>query len=63
MHSTPLKKIDSASEFIMTLQSLTQRPATSQKELELGLVQQYLDEESLYIKQIPRVQNLPSYLL
>ena len=57
MQNTHLKKLDSASEFITTLQSLIQNPLAMRKELELGLLQQYLDDESLYIKQIPRVNN------
>ncbi len=50
------EKIDAASEQIATLRSLMQRPESVQKELEMGLLQQYLDDESLYIKQTPRVR-------
>ena len=54
--SNPLtKKIDCASEYIITLQSLIRKLASIHKGLEMGVLQQYLDEETLYIKQIPRV--------
>ena len=50
------KKIDCASEHIVVLQSLMRKLSFTHKGLEQGLLQQYLDEESLYIKQIPRVR-------
>ncbi len=55
MRNSSTNSIDSASEDIITLQTLMQKPRSLHKELELGILQQYLDEASLYIKQIPRV--------
>jgi hypothetical protein len=60
MRKMSTKKIDCASEYIIALQSLMQKPALTNKELELGLIQQFLDDEALNIKQIPRVAILAS---
>ena len=56
MRSSHIKNLDSASEYITNLQSLLQKPRVLQKDFEMDLFQQYLDEESLYIKQIPHVR-------
>ncbi len=48
-------KFDCASEHIIQLQGLQKRLPAEHKGVEMGLLQQYLDEESLYIKQIPKV--------
>ncbi len=48
-------KVDRASERIMSLQSIVRKLAHAHRTAELGLFQQYLDADSLYIKQLPRV--------
>lgn len=50
-------QIDSASELFESLKSLKRNISGVGEGLELGLLQQYLDEGSLYVKQIPRVSN------
>ena len=55
MHSDATPKFDYASEHIMQLQGMMKWLPNLHKGVEMGLLQQYLDEESLYIKQIPRV--------
>ena len=47
-------QIDCASENIAKIQ-LLKKKLLSTHNLDQGLLQQYLDEESLYIKQMPRV--------
>ena len=56
-----MPQFDSASEHIIRLQGLQKRLTTVTSGLEMGLLQQYLDEESLYIKQIPRVASLLTF--
>jgi len=53
MNTLLTKNIDRASEFIITLQAII-RKLTLSKGYEPGLLQQFLDDESLYIKQVPR---------
>jgi hypothetical protein len=48
-------QIDSAFDYISELQKLKKQLYKSSEGLELGLLQQFLDDSSLYIKQIPRV--------
>lgn len=57
MRNPYAEKIDSASEHMAILRSLMRKPVIPQKDPEPGLLQQYLDEESLYVKQIPRVRR------
>ena len=58
MNNLLTKNIDAASEYIMVLQSILRSLSSQTKFFELGLFQQFLDQESLYIKQIPRVRNI-----
>ncbi len=51
-------QIDTASGLIAALQSTLKRLKDMGNAVEDGLLQQYLDEEGLYIKQIPRVEIL-----
>jgi len=53
MSNSFIRKIDSASEYIVRLKIIMKNLA-SQLCIEPGLLQQLLDNESLYIKQIPR---------
>jgi len=55
MRSVNVKDIDSASVYIMELQTIMQQLVSIQRDLELDLLKQYLDEEELSFKQIPRV--------
>lgn len=55
MISTFSSQIDSVSEYLVSLKNLKRQIASTEEGLELGLLQQFLDESSLYIKQIPRV--------
>ena len=54
MKKVGASQIDYASENIDKLQELRKKLATVQQ-LDQGLLHQYLDQESLYIKQIPSV--------
>lgn len=53
MNNLLIKKIDCASEYIIRLKFIMRKLA-SKLCVEPGLLQQLLDNESLYIKQIPR---------
>lgn len=55
MNTKGVTNFDVGYEAIEKLKSLTQESTESLREFELGLIQQFLDEESLYIKQIPCV--------
>ena len=55
MHRDVAPKFDCASEHILLLQELQKKLPVEHKSMEMGLLQQYLDEESLCIKQIPKV--------
>ncbi len=50
--------IDTASGLIASLQSTLKRLKCAGAAVEEGILQQYLDEEGLYIKQIPHVSRL-----
>ncbi len=53
MHSL---RIDLASECITSLQGILQVLMKTQAGLDPGLLHQYLDDASLYLKQVPRVR-------
>lgn len=57
MNFNIVSQLDSASEFIVSFHNIKKKIANLQEGLELGLLQQYLDEASIYIKQIPRVRK------
>ena len=61
MHNSLITSIGLTKELIVRLKLLLQKAADSQKEFELGFIQQFLDEESLYIKQIPSVRIIINY--
>lgn len=46
---------DLASEYIMNLQLIIKNNKKYHKSLEMGFIQQCLDEQSLYIKKMPHV--------
>lgn len=58
MESLLSHHLDTASEHITALEKLRKQLSVSFEGGDLGLQQQYLDESSLYIKQIPRVSAL-----
>ena len=47
-------QVDIISENIAALQLIKKKLISSPEHIEQGLLQQYLDQESLYIKQVPR---------
>lgn len=63
MHPSFESNIDRASEYIAHLQTLMQQLPHRQKGIEGGIIQQYLDSESLYIKQIPHVNFKKSLMI
>ena len=63
MQVASISELDSASQLITQYQE-TRMQITSQSEgLDQGLVQQYLDEASIYLKQMPRVSQSESHYL
>jgi len=50
-------RFDLVNKAISNLRLLIQQSTGALEEFELGLIQQFLDEESLYIKQIPCVSS------
>jgi hypothetical protein len=55
MQSLSAKDFDTACEFITNLQLVSRRQLAVREVFEFNLIQQFLDEEALFIKQIPRV--------
>lgn len=55
MRSSIVQQIDLASESTFAIEGIKKRLHLLQGNLELGILQQYLDQESLSIKQIPKV--------
>lgn len=54
-----VSEIDYASDCIMSLRNAKRRLLQKNDTIDLGIVQQYLDEKCFYIKQIPKVcQNI-----
>ena len=58
IHENITTLLDTASVLISRLQATLKRIKGLSDPAEEGLLQQYLDEENLYIKQIPHVINL-----
>ncbi len=50
-------QVDRASENVAALQSLKKKLSAAPLELEQGLLHQYLDQESLHVKQIAKASS------
>jgi len=55
MQSLSAKDFDAASEFIINLQTISRKQLNAQRAMEYDLIQQLLDDELLFIKQVPYV--------